>query len=62
MKSNELIKIYKLSSNLTALFAITSISDTDYDCPQKVPKDKWRYYNGSSYVTASEGDILVECT
>ena len=41
---------------------IRSLADTENDCPEKVPKDKWIYWDGSGWQEASSNDIIIQCT
>ena len=34
---------------------------TKYDSPQKVPKDKWNYWDGKHFALASSTDIIIQC-
>ena len=35
---------------------------TEYDCPQQVPKDTWKYYDKSwGWLNANSNDIIIEC-
>ena len=40
---------------------IRSLADTENDCPEKVPKDKWIYWDGSGWQEASSNDIIIQC-
>ena len=54
--------IGSLSDIGTSIRGITSIGDGEYDCPQQVPKDKWKYYEGSDWQKAGSNDISFQCT
>ena len=41
---------------------IYSATDTEYDHPQQVPKDKWKYLDGSAWQNASSNDVSFQCT
>ena len=41
---------------------ITSIGDGKYDCPQQVPKDHWKYFDGSEWQQARSYDASFQCT
>ena len=49
----------------TAAGFIYSKQRTEYDCPQQVPKDKWKYYikdgDGERWQYANSNDIIIEC-
>ena len=45
----------------TTTAGIHSVADTDYDCPQQVPKDKWKFYDGTFWQTFSSNDINFHC-
>ena len=36
--------------------------DTEYDCPQLVPKDKWNYVDGLEWKKAGSNDVSLQCT
>ena len=40
---------------------IQSIVDTDYGCPQQVPKDKWNFWDGNGWQQASSNDMNIKC-
>ena len=40
---------------------IYSATDTEYDCPQQVPKDKWKYWDGSKWQKAGSNDVSFQC-
>ena len=41
---------------------IYSFSDTEYDCPQLVPKDKWSFWDGSDWQDTNSNDFSFQCT
>ena len=51
-----------LSSIGTDFRGITSSGDGEYDCPQQVPKDKWKYYDGTEWQVVSSNDVSFQCT
>ena len=51
-----------LSSIGTSLRGITSTGDGEYDCPLQVPKDKWKYWDGSEWQEAGSNDVNFQCT
>ena len=40
---------------------IYSATDIEYDCPQQVPKNKGKYYDGSEWQDASSNDVSIQC-
>ena len=40
---------------------IYSVAKTEYDCPQQVPMDKWKYWNGNEWQKAGSNDISFQC-
>ena len=45
----------------TTTGAIHSLEDTEYHCPQQVPRDKWNYWDGSNWQEARSNDIIIQC-
>ena len=41
---------------------ISSTGASEWDCPNLVPNSNWGYFNDAGWVTASFGDILVQCS
>ena len=54
--------IGKVSNIGTSIAGIASVDKTEYDCPQQVPKDKWKYLDGSAWQAASSNDVSFQCT
>ena len=55
--------IGSLSDIGTNFRGITSVDyNVENDCPQEVPKDKWKYWDGSEWQAASSNDVSFQCT
>ena len=52
----------KISNIGTNTGGIHAAAYTEYDCPKQVPKEKWKYYDGSHWQEASSNDISFHCT
>ena len=48
----------------TNVAGIYSVASTEYDCPQRVPEDKWKYWDAwqENWQDSSSKDVIIQCT
>ena len=52
--------ISNIGTNTGGIYSF--VLNTEYVCPQQVPKDKWKYYDGSKWKEVNSNDFSFQCT